>query len=84
MRAIEALVGTRVQIGETFMGQLHNLLNLGTVDLNVKLLIFFLNSISFGNLKNDPCGLKYLYDTEIFKSTLVNPVFDYSTNSIAE
>ncbi|RNA32930.1 hypothetical protein BpHYR1_042560 [Brachionus plicatilis] len=73
--AIEALVGTRVQIGEvkvnikncsqTFMVQLHHLLNLDTVDLNVKLLIFFFNSISYGNLKNDPCGLKYLCDTDI-------------------
>ncbi|RNA22950.1 hypothetical protein BpHYR1_001763 [Brachionus plicatilis] len=34
VRAFEALVGTRVQIGETFMGQLHHLLNLSTVDLN--------------------------------------------------
>ncbi|RNA23994.1 hypothetical protein BpHYR1_027978 [Brachionus plicatilis] len=52
VRAIEALVGTRVQIGEvkvnikncsqTFMDQLHHLLNLSTVDLNVKLLILFL------------------------------------------
>lgn len=75
LSAIKAMVGTKVQIGEvkvnikncsrTFMGQLHHLLNLGTVDLNVKFLTFFLNSISFGNLKNDPCGLKYLCDTDI-------------------
>ncbi|RNA05322.1 hypothetical protein BpHYR1_041530 [Brachionus plicatilis] len=34
-----ALVSIRVQIGETFMGQLHHLLNLVTVDLNKSTLV---------------------------------------------
>ncbi|RMZ98264.1 hypothetical protein BpHYR1_041462 [Brachionus plicatilis] len=36
LSAIKAIVGNKVQFGETYMGQLHHLLNLGTVDLNKK------------------------------------------------